>query len=351
MVFPKHVTTLLMTLTLGVIASCGGDSGTSPPTEGSAQKRAAAAPPSVANTPAKRASSVPLDHSMMVGMFGSDPATPKVRKRRAWAALGEKMYADTRLSKNGDVSCATCHDLTKYGQDGKKTPDGGRRNVPSTFNAARQFKQFWDCRAETPEQQAIISFTSVHENGLGDEANLVRVVAAIPEYVEAFGKEFSRDETPISAKNIGRAMGAFERTLVTRSRWDEYLDGDENALSDAERRGAKAFLETGCTACHLSRLAGGQMVQKLGLVEAVECEDQGVFEVSGKETDQYFFKVPLLLNVAETAPYMHDGSVATLEESVRYMAKVQLGRASISDAKVDDMVAFMKAMTGEIPAK
>ena len=340
---------LFLALLVGSAASCGGDSGVSPPEKGSAASPPGASAKTPAKTPAKSASNVKLEHSMVAGLFGSDPATPKVRKRKAWIALGEKLYGDERLSKSGDVSCASCHDLSKFGQDGKPT-SGGPRNTPTTFNAARQFRQYWDYSAETPEQQAVTSLLSEHENGLGDEANLVRVVSAVPEYVEAFGKAFSKDATPISAANIGRALGAYERSLVTHSRWDDYLDGDESALTDEEKRGVKAFLETGCIACHLTRLVGGQMVQKLGLVEAVESEDKGAYEASGKDTEKYFFKVPQLLNVGETAPYMHDGSIATLEETVRYMAKVQLGR-TVTDAQVADMVAFMKALTGKPVSK
>ena len=148
--------------------------------------------------------------------------------------------------------------------------------------------------------------------------------------------------------NVGKALGAFVRHLVTRSRWDEFLDGDDDALSDDEKKGLGLFISLGCIACHQQRTLGGGMQQKLGLMKPWQGEDKGRAEVSGSATEEYFFKVAPLLNVEKTAPYYHDGSIATLEEAVRHMADVQLNR-KISDSEVRLVVTFLRTLTGDKP--
>lgn len=351
------------------VASCGGDgeASTSPGAGGGAAKtpaEAAAKTPAAKtpaeNPPASAQSSggeVKLEHSAVAGLFGPQPVAPKVNNRltKDKIALGKKLYHETKLSQNNDVSCATCHPLDHYGQDGKKTSPGtggaaGARNTPTTFNASRQFRQFWDYRADTVEQQSTMPMTTSNEHGLADEAEIVAKLSESPEYVAEFKKAFPKDDA-ITIENVQFAIGAFERKLDTRSRFDDYIDNkDESALTAVEKKGLKTFMEVGCTTCHTSRLVGGQMVQKLGLIVPVETKDKGRFEVTGNPGDSYFFKVPQLLNVEKTAPYMHDGSIATLEEATRYMAKHQTTNTVLTDDQVNSIVAFLKALTGEPPA-
>lgn len=277
---------------------------------------------------------------------GDNPVTPEK------VALGRKLYHDSSLSKGGDISCASCHDLNKFGQDGRKTSLGtggavGPRNAPTTLNAFLHFKQFWDGRADTVEDQAIGPVLNPKEHGIRDEAELVAKLKQDPETVAAFARAFPGEDDPVTAANFQKAVGAFERTLRTRSRFDEFLDGRSDALTPAEKRGLRTFLDTGCTTCHNGRLLGGRMFQKLGLVTPYEGKDLGRYEVTKNDADRHVFKVPSLLNVAETAPYFHDGSIPTLEEAVRTMARLQLGK-NLTNEQVSSIVTFLKALTGKV---
>lgn len=360
---PSILSALTSGALLVALASCSG--GSSDAASSSAPKpapapaetsSAPASPATPAPAPAAAAAGVDVDMATVKALFGSDPAAPKVRNRLRppeKMALGKKLYHETRLSRNNDISCATCHDLAKYGQDGKVTSPGtgglaGKRNTPTTFNAHRQIKQFWDYRADTVEQQSTMPVLTENEHGLKDEAEIVAILKGIPEYADLFATAFPKDDDPITVENVQLAIASFERQLETVSRFDKFLDGDESALTDDEKKGLNEFMNVGCTTCHTSRLLGGNMVQKLGLVLPVETEDKGRFEVTGSEGDKYMFKVPQLLNVAETAPYMHDGAIATLEEAVLYMAKHQSGK-DLSDTQVASIVTFLKALTGEVP--
>jgi cytochrome c peroxidase len=312
-----------------------------------------------ATPPAAAPKSTAADAELMTaakGLFGADPAAPAVNNRLlpAKISLGKKLYEEKRLSRNGDVACASCHQLDSYGQDGKPTSPGtggaeGKRNTPTTFDAFRQFKQFWDYRADTVEQASVMHMTVANEQGLKDEAEIVSILSGIPEYADLFKAAFPKDDQPITAENVGLALGAFLRKLETRSRFDDFLDGKTDALNDQEKRGLHAFMQVGCTTCHVTRLVGGQMSQKLGLIMPVETQDHGRFEATQKDADKDMWKVPQLLNVAKTGPYLHDGSQKTLEEVTKFMAKVQLGKP-LSDAQVADIVAFLGSLTGEPPA-
>ena len=296
-----------------------------------------------------------IDMAMVQAYFGSDPKAPasdnKVTAEKV--ALGKALYHEKALSKNGNLSCASCHDLGNYGVDSKPTSPGsdgknGDRNTPTSLNAARQFVQFWDGRAETFEDQAIGPVLNPIEHGVKDEAELVAKIKAKPELVQGFAKAFPGEAEPISAKNFQQAVGAFERTLVTKSPFDEYLDGKATALTTEQKWGLKTFIDTGCTECHTTRLVGGQMYQKLGTKQPYPTKDEGRFVITKDEKDKFVFKVPSLLNVEKTAPYFHDGSIATLEEAVKIMARVQAGK-ELKDEEVASIIAFLKALTGPVP--
>ncbi|HRV82701.1 MAG TPA: cytochrome c peroxidase, partial [Planctomycetota bacterium] len=280
----------------------------------------------------------------------SAPAAPVVATP-AIVALGERLYHETALSKGRDISCASCHSLETFGQDNKPVSSGtsgqfGKRSAPSTFNAFRQFAQFWDGRADSVETQSTMPMMTGVEHGLVSEDQIVDILRAEGDYSDAFARAFQATEGDgITADNVRAAIGAFERTLVTRSPFDAWVEGDDQALNAEQRKGLETFVAVGCTACHATRAVGGQMYQKLGLVEAVPSEDLGRFQVTQNEADRFLFKVPSLLNVAETAPYLHDGRFASLEETVRFMAKVQLGR-TLSDEQARSIVAFLGALTG-----
>jgi cytochrome c peroxidase len=268
--------------------------------------------------------------------------------------LGRMLFFEKRLSKNHDLSCNSCHVLTKYGVDGEATSPGhkgqrGARNSPTVYNAAGFFAQFWDGRAETVEAQATGPILNPVEMALPNAETGVKVLKSMPEYVSAFQRAFPDDKDPVTFDNAGKAIGAFERKLTTPSRWDEYLRGNETALTEPEIEGLKVFTNVGCMVCHTGEFVGGAMYQKVGVVDAwANQKDQGRFEVTKQEVDRMMFKVPTLRNVAKTAPYFHDGSVATLDDAVRTMGRHQLG-LNLSDREVSSIVAWLDSLTGKLP--
>lgn len=270
--------------------------------------------------------------------------------------LGRMLYYENRLSKGEKLSCNSCHMLDKYGQDNLPFSPGhegkvGGRSSPSTYNAAIHIAQFWDGRAPSVEEQAKGPVLNPGEMGMPSADFVVEVLKSIPGYVEAFKAAFPGEAEPITYNNFGKAVGAFERKLVTPSRWDDFLKGNKEALTAEETKGFETFAKAGCVTCHNGPAVGGMMYQKLGLVKAwPELKDQGRFEATKVETDKFYFKVPSLRNISETGPYLHDGSVKTLEEMVSKMGEYQLGKALTAE-ETASIVAFLKSLKGEIPAE
>ncbi len=270
--------------------------------------------------------------------------------------LGRMLYYDTRLSGSQTISCNSCHDLSKYGVDGEATSEGfkgqrGDRNSPTVYNAAAHFVQFWDGRAADVEAQAKGPVLNPVEMALPSEGAAVAVLESIPEYVDRFKQAFPNDPKPVTYDNMGKAIGAFERGLLTPSRWDKFLGGDEAALTAEEQAGAKKFVSSGCVACHSGALLGGHIYQRIGAAKPYpDTSDPGRFKVTKSEGDRMMFKVPSLRNIAKTAPYFHNGKVAALNEAVSQMAEYQLGR-QLTPEEVGSIVKFLTALTGEIPTK
>ncbi len=268
--------------------------------------------------------------------------------------LGRRLFYEPRLSKGKDVSCNSCHDLENYGMDNKKTSPGhngqlGGRNSPTVYNAAASFSQFWDGRAPTIEEQAKGPIINPVEMAMPNAAAVVSTLKAIPGYIQEFERAFPGEGEPVTYDKVGRAIGAFERKLLTPGRWDKYLSGDKSALSAAEKEGLRTFLNVGCMVCHTGPLLGGSMFERVGVVEPwPNQEDRGRREVTKADGDKMMFKVPTLRNVAKTAPYFHDGSAATLEEAVRMMAKHQLG-LELTPVELASIVTWLGSLTGEIP--
>lgn len=277
----------------------------------------------------------------------------------AKVTLGRRLFHDPRLSGDGTISCASCHSLDQGGADGRRTSTGirgqiGPINSPTVLNARHNFVQFWDGRAADLAAQAAGPVANPAEMG-NTWVQVVETLRADPSYVEQFRAAYQA--TGITEANVRDAIATYEMSLVTPSRFDRYLGGDRNALTAAEREGLTEFVNAGCTACHTGINVGGTMYQKMGLVQnyfqrrgtPLTDADNGRFNVTHAESDRHFFKVPTLRNVALTAPYFHDGAAATLDEAVRTMALVQLGR-TLEPAQVQRIVTFLNALTGEIPA-
>lgn len=284
-------------------------------------------------------------------MPGSEHDTP-VR-----VELGKKLYFDNRLSVNDSQSCNTCHDLTgsKAGVDNEPTSLGalgkrGDRNSPTTLNAGFHFAQFWDGRAKDLKEQAKGPILNPVEMAMPDEAAVEKKLRGIPEYRELFAKAFPGQSEPITYDNLAEAIAAFERTLITRDRFDDFLKGDDRALTAQELKGLELFLSVGCTTCHNGPVIGGNSYQKVGLIHPYETPDLGRFTVTKEEGDEHKFKVPSLRNVALTGPYFHNGKETNLKDTVIKMAYIQLDRKLTSE-EADAIVAWLRSLTDKARAK
>jgi cytochrome c peroxidase len=282
-------------------------------------------------------------------VFDDHGVTPDAAR----VSLGRTLYNDPRLSATGKVSCATCHPLASYGADHAPVSTGvegqsGTRNAPSVYNAAGEVAQFWDGRAATVEAQAKGPILNPVEMAMSDGAAVEDVLRSIPGYRPMFATAFPADAEPITFDNAARAIGAFERTLATPSRWDRFLAGDAAALTRPELDGLKLFADVGCIGCHTGELVGGSMFQRVGVVAPwPDQRDPGRYALTHVETDRMTFKVPSLRNVAMTAPYFHDGSVVGLDDAVRMMAHHQLGE-DLSDDDVGAIVGWLGTLTGPL---
>jgi cytochrome c peroxidase len=274
------------------------------------------------------------------------------------AELGRLLFNDTRLSQDDSLSCASCHDLAAGGDDGRRTAIGiqgqvGDLNTPTVLNASYNFSQFWDGRAATLREQIPQPVHNPIEMG----TNWNDVLAKLNGDDELRSRFKLVYHGGLTSENIVDAIAIYMNLLVTPdSPFDSYLGGNEQAISAEAKRGYAMFIELGCASCHQGKNIGGNLYQRFGVMgdyfedrgDIVEA-DYGRFNVTGDERDRFYFKVPTLRNVTETAPYFHDGSVETLEQAVRTMATYQLGRP-ISDADVTAIVAFLQTLTAPLDA-
>jgi cytochrome c peroxidase len=285
-----------------------------------------------------------------------NPGNPITKEK---IMLGQTLYFDKRLSVDESLSCNSCHNLKTYGVDNESTSDGvggqkGDRNSPTVLNAAFHFTQFWDGRAKDVEEQAGGPILNPVEMAMPDQEAVLNRLRAIQGYRDMFAAAFPDEEEPINYANLEKSIGAFERKLITPSRFDEYLLGYEEAITPEEKKGLQTFINTGCVACHTGAVLGGNMYQKFGLMgnywdfTKSEKIDHGRFVVTKNEGDKLLFKVPSLRNIEKTHPFFHDGSVDNLEDAVRIIAKLQLDK-DLTDQEVNEIVAFMKTLTGTVP--
>ncbi len=313
-------------------AACGGKPAGTPPAADAAQ----AASPLQAFQPLPEVMTSP-----------DNPITP------AKVALGRMLYYDARFSSSGDVSCYVCHPLHDYGTSHRRTGVGhdgrlGGRNEPTVYNAAGHVAQFWDGRAPTVEAQALGPVLNPVEMGMADAPQVVAVIKGIPGYLQAFAAAYPGESDPVTFENFGKAIGAFERGLVTPGPWDAYLKGDSAALTDDEKEGFQTFVSLGCSQCHVGRYVGGSMYQRAGLVHPwFDQRDPGRFAVTQNPADSMVFMVPSLRNVAETWPYFHDGSVQRLEDAIRLMGWHQLGQ-SLTEPQVASVALWLQTLTGRV---
>lgn len=313
---------------------------------------------SLLRTPEPAQSGIAPESSQPAADTSTEPITPLpqtlVLDQRK-VELGRRLFHEARLSGDGSISCASCHNLATGGVDrlphslgiGRKE---GAINAPTVFNSGFNFRQFWNGRAENLEEQAGGPLLSSMEMG-GTWQKAIEVLSGDPAYAAEFAVLYPDGIQPDNVKN---AIATFERSLITpNSRFDRFLRGDASALSETERRGYLLFKRIGCISCHQGMNIGGNIYQKLGIMEDyfaarghINAADFGRFNVTGREEDRFYFKIPSLRNVALTAPYLHDGTAKTLNDVVRVMARFQLG-VRLDQAEEAEIVAFLRTLTGE----
>ncbi|BAF72577.1 cytochrome-c peroxidase [Sulfurovum sp. NBC37-1] len=278
------------------------------------------------------------------------PLPQSVKVDRKKVVLGHKLFFDPRLSQDGTVSCASCHDLENGGDDGRKFSIGvggkrGNINSPTVYNAVFNFRQFWDGRAEDLKAQVFGPIENPVEMNM-TMAQTVDTLKKDPMYVSEFAKVYSDG---ITQENVADAIAEYEKTLITpNAPFDRYLKGEKNAISPEVEEGYKLFESKGCIVCHNGINVGGNFYNKFGIFKDANSSALGRYNITKREEDKYVFKVPSLRNVALTAPYMHDGRAHTLKEAVEIMSEHQLGRYMTED-EIMKIVAFLKSLTGEIP--
>ena len=291
------------------------------------------------------------------GLYAAEPIQPIAPVKEinlAQVELGKKLYFDPRLSKSGFISCNSCHNLSMGGTDNLKTSIGhnwqrGPINAPTVLNSSMNVAQFWDGRAADLKAQAGGPIANPGEMAFSHTL-AIDVLKSIPDYVIEFKQVFGTDEPNID--EVTQAIAEFEKTLVTpNSRFDQWLLGNQDALTAEERAGYQLFKASGCVACHNGPAVGGNSFQKMGVVEPYQAKSpaEGLSAVTGNDADRFKFKVPTLRNVALTYPYFHDGEAETLTEAVDVMGRLQLGK-EFTEQENAQIVAFLKTLTGDQPA-
>lgn len=295
---------------------------------------------------AKNAGLKPIPASAKaVNKLTSNPKNPTTAAK---VELGKQLYFDPRLSKSGLISCNTCHNLAIGGSDGmsaaighKWTANPHHLSSPTVYNAVFYSQQFWDGRSPHLEDQAQGPIQAGPEMAAPKEF-VEGVVNSIPVYVNAFKKAYGKD-VKIDFAKVADTIAVFERTLVTPSRYDDFLNGKKNALTKAEQKGLKTFIDKGCATCHNDIALGGTM-QAFGAVAPYKHMNVGDF----KGDKNGMVRVPTLRNVTETAPYFHNGQIATLSEAIKEMGRIQLG-VDLNDKETEEIETFLKALEGKKP--
>ncbi len=289
-------------------------------------------------------------------LLGSAKAATEQEIRAPKAILGQALFWDMRLSTTGQLACATCHYPENWGADsrpGSITARGVRtpRQSQTVFHSQDAVGLHWLADLASGADHARAAITG--GMGFAKREDIVQVMS-LHGYAGLFKAAFPADAQPVSVDNYAKALEAYQRTLRTRSPFDAWLDGDDKAMTKQQVSGLQRFISLGCVNCHIGPLAGGTMMQRFGLVEQYASHtgsaalDGGLMKKTGNEKDRFTYRVTLLRNIAKTAPYFHDGSVGDLKKATDIMAKVQLGQ-TLDDVALNDLVAFMEALTGPIP--
>jgi cytochrome c peroxidase len=284
------------------------------------------------------------------------PVTPE-EASAPQAVLGRALFWDTRLSLDGKTACVSCHSPADWSSDRRPLSVNAKGQFTTLhsqamFMAQDQVALRWYGDRRDGAHQAERSITG--SMGYGNTADLVAALRSLA-YEDLFRRAFGAEGDVVTPANYAKALAAYQRTLRTPAPLDDFLQGNASALNAQQRVGLEKFVGKGCVACHNGPLLGGNSFQKFGITKdywlatGSKTIDEGRFTSTKVESDKYVYRVPMLRNIAKTAPYFHDGSVATLDEAVRVMAEVQLGQ-KLSPEDVGDIVAFLGSLTGKVPA-
>lgn len=275
-------------------------------------------------------------------------SNPKNPTTHAKTELGKMLYFEPRLSKSGLISCNTCHNLGLGGSDGmaaaighKWTANPHHLSSPTVYNAVFYSQQFWDGRSMHLEDQAQGPIQAGPEMAAPKDF-VTGVVNSIPQYVEKFQKAYGKT-VAITFEKIADTIAVYERTLVTPSRYDAFLNGNKKALTASEQKGLKTFIDKGCATCHNDIALGGTM-QGFNLTGQYKHMNVGDF----KGDKNAMVRVPTLRNVTQTAPYFHNGQIATLSEAIKEMGRIQMG-VNLSDTETSEIETFLKTLEGQKP--
>ena len=288
----------------------------------------------------------------LTALYSNEPITPISQitdLNQEKIVLGKKLFFDTRLSKNNTIACASCHSIKEGGDDNLVFSFGidgqvGNMNSPTVLNAVNNFRQFWDGRAKDLQAQAGGPIENPIEMGF-NFPDLIKKFQKT-EYLKLFDSIYSEG---ITKNSITDAIAEYEKTLVTpNAPFDLYLLGDEGAITQQEKDGYELFKSKGCISCHHGVNIGGNLYSKFGVAQDAKATSFGRYNVTKKERDKYYFKVPTLRNISRTAPYFHDGRTASLKEAIAIMAQLQLGRYFTKEdvAKIE---AFLLSLDGDLP--
>ncbi|MDE2463053.1 MAG: cytochrome-c peroxidase [Alphaproteobacteria bacterium] len=286
------------------------------------------------------------------------PSLPGNQATPAKVLLGKMLFFDPRLSASHAISCNSCHNIGLGGADAESTSIGhrwqrGGRNAPTVLNAVFNKTEFWDGRAKDLEQQAGGPIVNPVEMG-SPAPHVAEQLKGIPGYLKYFSKAFPGEANPITLTNVEKAIAVFEATLITpKAPFDQFLEGNSNALSANQKEGLALFIDKGCSSCHNGINVGGGMYAPFGVVEKpagelLPANDKGRFMVTKTPSDEYVFKVPTLRNIALTAPYFHTGQVWDLREAVAIMGTSQIG-AQLTKDEISKITSFLESLTGEQP--
>ena len=302
-------------------------------------------------------------------LYSNEPIQPLpkiVKYDREKALLGKKLYFDPILSKDNTISCASCHNLELGGVDNLKFSFGikgqkGIINTPTVLNSIFNFRQMWDGRTKTLAHQVQFPITNPVEMGNSFQ-NLIKTLKNNSYYNETFNNIYKNG---ITIENIGDALEEFQKTLITPSAFDDYLRGDENAITSDQKKGYELFFKKGCVSCHNGINIGGGLYAQFGLTDEEMAHnltnqstndnvtkneynpDLGLYNITKNDFDKFYFKVPTLRNVALTYPYLHNGRIETLNETISSIAKAQLG-LDLTKEETFLIEEFLKSLNGKV---